>query len=108
MRTYKISYYTEYADECFDSEAEIEAAGIYDALITFNSKNVCKRIYKVEELPAMTLERRIELKVNEGNDVWTVFNRIQESLTHNVANFNQDILLNKQLFALADQYALAI
>jgi hypothetical protein len=51
---------------------------------------------------------RVNRIEDEGNDVWTVFNRIQESLTHNVANFNQDILLNKQLFALADQYALAI
>ena len=45
---------------------------------------------------------------DEGNDLWTVFNRIQESLTHDVTNFNQDILLNQQIFALADQYALAV
>jgi hypothetical protein len=45
---------------------------------------------------------------DEGNDVWTVFNRLQESLTHNVSNMKQDILLNQQLFALADQYALAV
>ena len=45
---------------------------------------------------------------DEGNDVWTVFNRLQESLTANVSNFNQDILLNQRLFALADQYALAV
>jgi len=51
---------------------------------------------------------RVNRIEDEGNDVWTVFNRIQESLTHNVTNFNQDILLNKQLFALADQYALAV
>ena len=51
---------------------------------------------------------RVNRIEDEGNDVWTVFNRIQESLTHNVANFNQDILLNKQLFALADQYAIAV
>ena len=51
---------------------------------------------------------RVNRIEDEGNDLWTVFNRIQESLTHNVANFNQDILLNKQLFALADQYAMAV
>ena len=78
MRTYRISYYTEYADECFDSETTIDATGIYDALITFNSKNVCKRIHKVEELPTMTLERRIELKVNEGNDVWIPYAQISQ------------------------------
>jgi len=45
---------------------------------------------------------------DEGNDVWTVFNRLQENLTHDVKNFNQDILLNQRLFALADQYAMAV
>ena len=80
MRTYKISYYTEYADECFDSEKTIQATGIYDALITFNSKHKHKRIYKVEEMPTMSLERRIELKVNEGNDVWIPYAQISQSL----------------------------
>ncbi len=51
---------------------------------------------------------RVNRIEDEGNDVWTVFNRIQESLTANVSNFNQDILLNQRLFALADQYALAV
>lgn len=51
---------------------------------------------------------RVNRIEDEGNDLWTVFNRIQESLTHDVTNFNQDILLNQQLFALADQYALAV
>ena len=45
---------------------------------------------------------------DEGNDLWTVFNRIQENLIGDVRNLNEDIRLNKQLFALADQYALAI
>jgi hypothetical protein len=80
MRTYRISYYTEHTDECFDSETTIDATGFFDALITFNSKNVCKRIYKVEEMPTMTLERRIELKVNEGNDVWIPYAKISQSL----------------------------
>jgi hypothetical protein len=80
MRTYKISYYTEHTDECFDSETTIDATGIYDALITFHSNNIFKRIHKIEELPTMTLERRIELKVNEGNDVWIPYSQISQSL----------------------------
>jgi vacuolar-type H+-ATPase subunit I/STV1 len=52
------------------------------------------------------------LKVNriedEGNDLWTVFNRIQENLTAGINNFNTDILVNQKLFTLADQYALAV
>ena len=46
------------------------------------------------------------LKVNrtedEGNDVWTVFNRIQENLTYDVKNKEEDIKLNKQLFNLVN------
>lgn len=51
---------------------------------------------------------RVNRIEDEGNDVWTVFNRIQESLTADIRNFNQDIRLNQQLFSLAEQYALAI
>jgi hypothetical protein len=47
------------------------------------------------------------LKVNrvedEGNDVWTVFNRIQENLTHDIKNKEEDIRLNKQLFNLVNK-----
>jgi hypothetical protein len=45
---------------------------------------------------------------DESNDLWTVFNRIQENLTHDIRNMNEDIRLNQQLFSLANQYALAV
>ena len=45
---------------------------------------------------------------DEGSDLWTVFNRIQENLTYDVRNMNDDIRLNQQLFSLAEQYAIAI
>jgi hypothetical protein len=45
---------------------------------------------------------------DESNDLWTVFNRVQENLTADISNFNTDIKLNQQLFSLADQYALAL
>ena len=80
MRTYRISYYAEHKDNCNDFELEIQADGVYDALNKFTCDNIYKRIYKVEELPTMTLERRIELKVNEGNDVWIPYAQISQSL----------------------------
>lgn len=47
------------------------------------------------------------LKVNrsedEGNDVWTVFNRIQENLTHDVINKQEDIRINQMLYDLVNQ-----
>lgn len=45
---------------------------------------------------------------DEGNDLWTVYNRIQENLTQDVTNIKADINLNKQLYRLANQYSLAV
>lgn len=60
-------------------------------------------------------------KEDANNDVWSVFNRVQEKLIHGnfmysnnngkirkarkIKNFNQDISLNKQLFNIAIEYA---
>ena len=57
------------------------------------------------DIEDLLVVNRIE---DEGNNLWTVFNRIQENLTADVSNLNEDIRLNKQLFALANQYALAV
>jgi hypothetical protein len=42
---------------------------------------------------------------DENNDLWTVFNRIQENLTHDVTNMKEDIRLNQQLFSLVESFA---
>jgi hypothetical protein len=42
---------------------------------------------------------------DESNDLWTVFNRIQENLTHDVKNMNEDIRINQQLFSLVENFA---
>jgi hypothetical protein len=42
---------------------------------------------------------------DESNDLWTVFNRIQENLTHDVTNMKEDIKLNQQLFSLVENFA---
>jgi hypothetical protein len=62
--------------------------------------------YTKDEVREMDLNDllRINRNEDEGDDVWTVFNRIQESLTHNVSNFKEDINLNKQIYALTEQY----
>ena len=44
---------------------------------------------------------RVNRVEDEDNDVWTVFNRIQENLTHDVKDKQTDIWLNQQLFDLA-------
>ena len=42
---------------------------------------------------------------DESNDLWTVFNRIQENLTHDITNMKEDIKLNQQLFKLVETFA---
>ena len=42
---------------------------------------------------------------DESNDLWTVFNRIQENLTHDVSNMKEDIRLNQRLFSLVESFA---
>ena len=42
---------------------------------------------------------------DESTDLWTIFNRIQENLTHDVTNMKEDIRLNQQLFSLVESFA---
>lgn len=61
-------------------------------------------------------------KEDEGSDLWSVFNRVQEKLINGdfsygystktrkarkIKNFNQDIELNSKLFSLASEYCLS-
>ena len=66
---------------------------------------------QVDVMEVLTAER----PQDEGNDLWVVFNRIQEKLTggsyragrrkaRSVKNFQKDIELNEQLFELAGSY----
>lgn len=49
------------------------------------------------------------LKVNrredEGTDAWSVLNRLQESLTHNISLFSDDVKVNQELFSMAESYS---
>ena len=47
---------------------------------------------------------RVSRLEDEGNNLWAVYNRVQENLTHDVRNPNMDIKLNQQLFTLAENY----
>jgi hypothetical protein len=40
---------------------------------------------------------------DEGEDVWTIFNRIQENLTYDIEDKQVDIWLNQQLYDLVDR-----
>jgi hypothetical protein len=52
MRIYRLYYYTEQYDECYDYDIDIEASSIAEAILIFNQSSiVCKRVWRVEELP---------------------------------------------------------
>ena len=82
---------------------------------------------QMQEFATKAMQLRTKQKVNimdvltadrpqdKGNDLWVVFNRIQEKLTggsyragkrkaRSIKNFQKDIELNEQLFELAESY----
>lgn len=65
--------------------------------------------HKNEDITPRIVENllRVNRNEDEGDNLWSVFNRVQESLTQDVNNFNLDIQLNKQLSSLTEQYVLA-
>ena len=72
--------------------------------------NAARLKYNDNDMPTNIVENLLQVNrlEDEGNDLWSIFNRVQESLTEDVNNFNVDITLNKQLFSLTEQYALAV
>ena len=83
--------------------------------IKFGGDYEMKRVYGIDSLRASQIDPKREEKVlqllkiqrieDEGDDLWTVFNRIQENLTGDIKNMREDIKLNQQLFTLAESFA---
>lgn len=90
-------------------------------------KNFAKKAIEVrfseEEVKRITIDYsefiKPTRKEDEGNDLWSVFNRVQEKIMNGdfnysystktrkarkIKNFNQDIALNSKLYALATEY----
>lgn len=79
-----------------------------------------------EEIKRITINfnefTRATRKEDEGNDLWSVFNRVQEKViegdftygfatkirkARKIKNFNQDIALNSKLYEIATEYCLS-
>jgi hypothetical protein len=75
----------------------------YDQIRSF-AYNAAKLRFSEEDdkfdIDALLKVNRVE---DESNDVWTVFNRIQENLTYDVKNKEEDIKLNKYLYELVNR-----
>jgi hypothetical protein len=71
----------------------------YDSIVTRYGKNFDNTLVSVDDV---INSRRFQ---DNSNDLFTVFNRIQENLTYDITNYDRDIKLNKELFELASVYA---
>jgi hypothetical protein len=71
----------------------------YDSIVTRYGENFDNTLVSVDDV---INSRRFQ---DNSNDLFTVFNRIQENLTHDITNYDRDIKLNKELFELASVYA---
>ena len=71
----------------------------YDSIVTRYGENFDNTLVSVDDV---INSRRFQ---DNSNDLFTVFNRIQENLTYDITNYNKDIKLNKELFELASVYA---
>lgn len=97
------------------SDKVLERFGIYQNkhMTVEQAREFASKAARLKHRPKDITPRMVEnlLQVNrredEGDNLWSVFNRVQESLTEGVNNFNLDIRLNKQLSSLTEQYALA-
>jgi len=101
--------------------------GLVQKINTFKAKELTEQLMKDFAVRAAALRTKNSIDVNallaptrtqdEGNDLWAVFNRVQEKLingefsyghknrkSRSIKNFQQDIKLNEELFELAETY----
>jgi cytochrome c2 len=97
---------------------------IESQIIDFAQKALTIR-FGEEEMKRITVDYKVftaaTRKEDEGDDLWSVFNRIQEKVTEGdfnysaatkirkarrIKNFNQDLILNTKLYQLATEYCL--
>jgi len=91
----------------------------------FAEKAILARFGEEKQVTGINLDELLaaERTLDEGNNLWVVFNRVQEKLTHGsfmhvngkgklrkargIKNFQQDMELNEKLWELAEEYVLA-
>ena len=77
-----------------------------DQIKTFAAE-AAKLRYREAELSDVNIDDLLAVHRPEdaGNDMWSVYNRVQENLTHDIVNTYADIELNKGLTELATVFA---
>jgi len=85
-----------------------------EQMVDFARKAADLRKQTLADIPTLL---KAERKEDEGNDLWVVFNRLQEKIVNGgyaygkkdrkaraIKNFQHDIKINEQLFELAESY----
>ena len=109
-----------------ESMNKFKQTQLTDAQIEEFAKKALEVRFSEEEVKRITIDYNDFTKATRdedaGNDLWSVFNRIQEKVINGdfnygystktrkarkIKNFNQDIVLNSKLYELATEYCLS-
>ena len=102
----KINMFGNKADKVLNKFNELKQHNLDNDLIRRFATEAASLRFAPEEVNSRVEELlRVSRLEDEGNNLWAVYNRVQENLTHDVRNPNVDIKLNQQLFSLAESYA---
>lgn len=109
------------------NEVIAKLPGLVQKINTFKAKELTENAMKEFAVRAAALRTKSSINIDAllaptrdedaGNDLWAVFNRVQEKLingwfsygrknrkSRSIKNFQQDIKLNEELFELAETY----
>lgn len=101
----KINLFGNKVDKVLDKFNELKQHTLNNELLNNFAREAALLRFAQEEADSKVEDLlRVSRLEDEGNNLWAVYNRIQENLTHDVRNPDMDIKLNQQLFALAESY----
>lgn len=109
-----------------ESMNKFKQTQLNDKQILKFAKQALEARFGEQELQRVTIDFNEFIKAtrkeDEGNDLWSVFNRVQEKVisgdfeygyankirkARRIKNFNQDLILNSKLYELASEYCAA-
>ena len=102
----KINLFGNKVDKVLDKFNELKQHTLNNELLNNFAREAALLRFAQEEADSKVEDLlRVSRLEDEGNNLWAVYNRIQENLTHDVSNMKEDIRLNQQLFSLVESFA---
>lgn len=96
-----------HADIILQEFNKLKQKDLTPAQIKTFAAEAAKLRYREAELSGINIDDLLAVHRPEdaGNDMWSVYNRVQENLTHDIYNPYADIQLNRELTELATVFA---